>query len=79
MQPELDEKLRHIVPPAVRVLQDELKGVLQQMIQQEFTNISTKDEQMSGFLRQFGLPEILHSVTATNDVPDEVWSKIGEF
>ena len=27
--PELDEKLRHIVPPAVRVLQDELKNVLQ--------------------------------------------------
>ena len=31
--PELDEKLRHIVPPAVRVLQDELKNVLQQIIQ----------------------------------------------
>ena len=31
--PELDDKLRHIVPPAVRVLQDELKGLLQQMIQ----------------------------------------------
>ena len=30
--PELDEKLRHIVPPAVRVLQDELKNVLQQII-----------------------------------------------
>ena len=26
--PELDEKLRHIVPPAVRVLQDELKVIL---------------------------------------------------
>lgn len=25
MAPELDAKLRHIVPPAVRVLQDELK------------------------------------------------------
>lgn len=42
--PELDEKLRHIVPPAVRVLQDELKGILQQVIQQEFTKITEKDE-----------------------------------
>ena len=29
---EIDEKLRHVVPPAVRVLQDELKNILQQIV-----------------------------------------------
>jgi hypothetical protein len=34
---------------------------------------------MSGFLRQFNLPECLHSLTASSDVPDAVWIKIEEF
>lgn len=42
--PDLDEKLRHIVPPAVRVLQDELKNQLQTIIQSEFAKMSEKDE-----------------------------------
>lgn len=75
----LDEKLRHIVPPAVRSMQDELKSMLQQIIQTEFTKVAEKDEQMTGFLKQFGLPEVLHSLTASNDVPDSVWSKIEDF
>ena len=34
---------------------------------------------MNGFLKQFGLPESLHSLTSNTDVPDQVWSKIEEF
>lgn len=75
----LDEKLRHIVPPAVRAMQDELKTMLQQIIQVEFSKVAEKDEQMTGFLKQFGLPEILHSMTSSTDVPDDVWKKIEEF
>lgn len=43
-KPDLDEKLRHIVPPAVRALQDELKNILQGVIQGEFSKVSEKDE-----------------------------------
>ncbi len=50
-RPEVDEKLRHIVPPAVRALQDELKNMLQGIVQQEFSKVSEKDEQMTGFLK----------------------------
>lgn len=78
-KPDLDDKLRHIVPPAVRVLQDELKNILQGVIQSEFSKVSEKDEQMTGFLKQFGLPQVLHSIGANNDVPDSVWVKIEEF
>ena len=56
MRPEIDDKSRHIIPPAVRALQDELKTMLQGIIQQEFTKVAEKDEQMMGFLKQFGLP-----------------------
>ena len=67
------------MPPAVRALQDELKNILQGIVQQEFSKVSEKDEQMTGFLKQFGLPQVLHSCSASNDVPDSVWTKIEEF
>ena len=38
--PELDDKLRHLVPPAVRQMQEELKNVINGLIQQEFSKIS---------------------------------------
>lgn len=43
-RPEIDDKLRHIIPPAVRALQDELKNMLQGIVQQEFSKVSEKDE-----------------------------------
>ena len=76
---ELDGKLRHLVPPAVRAMQEELKNQIQGIIQEEFTKISQFDEQMTAFLKQYGLPECLHTITAGSDVPDAVWSKIEEF
>ena len=78
-RPQLDDKLRHVVPPAVRALQDELKNVLQAIVQTEFSKVAEKEEQMIGFLKQFGLPQVLHSMTSNNDVPDTVWVKIEDF
>ena len=78
-RPDIDEKLRHVVPPAVRVLQDELKNMLQQIVQTEFSKVAEKDEQMTGFLKQFGLPHVLHSITSSSDIPDDIWLKIEEF
>lgn len=60
-------------------MQDELKQVLAQIIQNEYTKINQFDEQLNAFLRQYGLPQSLFSLTASNDVPDAVWVKIEEF
>jgi hypothetical protein len=76
---EIDNKLRHLVPPEVRAMQDELKNECQNVIQGEFTKITQFDEQMNAFLKQYGLPECLHQITASSDVPDSVWTKIEEF
>jgi hypothetical protein len=37
------------------------------------------EDQMQGWLKTFGLPGILSSVTATDEVPAEIWTKIEEF
>ena len=34
---------------------------------------------MGAFLKQFGLPQVLHSAASSNDVPDAVWTKIEDF
>jgi len=37
---DLDNSLRHLVPPEVRAMNDELKAQIAQMIQDEFTKVS---------------------------------------
>lgn len=34
---------------------------------------------MTAFLKQFGLPEALHSLMQSDDLPDDVWAKISEI
>lgn len=34
---------------------------------------------MTEFLKNFGLPQSLHSLTANSDIPDAIWTKIEEF
>ena len=34
---------------------------------------------MTKFLAQYGLPQALHSITAGQEVPEAVWTKIEEF
>jgi len=48
-------------------------------VQSEFSKVAEKDEQMGAFLKQYGLPQVLHSAASSNDVPDAVWAKIEEF
>lgn len=76
---EIDQKLSTMTPPAVRALESELKTMLQQITQTEFSKMAEKEEQMGAFLKQFGLPQVLHSAASSNDVPDAVWTKIEEF
>ena len=76
---EIDQKLSSMTPPAVRALESELKTMLQQIVQTQFSQVAEKEEQMGAFLKQFGLPQVLHSAASSNDVPDAVWTKIEEF
>lgn len=67
------------MPADVRANQEELKQQIQVIIQGEFSKITQTDEQMGGFLKQYGLPECLHTLTAGSDIPDAVWTKIEDF
>ena len=60
-------------------MQEDLKQQIQLIIQGEFSKIGETEAQMQGFLKQYGLPECLHTITSSNDIPDAVWSKIEEF
>jgi hypothetical protein len=53
---ELEDKLRHIVPPEVRAMQNEVKDQIQVLINQQY-EIETKTENdIRQFLSSFGLP-----------------------
>ena len=36
-------------------------------------------EEQRAFLAQYGLPQALHAITATNELPPQVWEKIEDF
>lgn len=46
----LEDKLRHIVPPAVRGMQEELKNILQEFINQHYEVESKIDKEQKEFL-----------------------------
>ena len=77
--PELDNHLRHLVPPAVRQMQSELKSVLDSIVNSEATKDQNFDANLNSWLRTFGLPGILSSVSASSEVPQEIWIKLEEF
>ena len=37
------------------------------------------DKEQRAFLQSHGLPQALHAITATNELPPHVWAKIEEF
>jgi hypothetical protein len=37
------------------------------------------DQQLNGWLKTFGLPGILSSVTSSSEIPQEIWIKLEEF
>jgi hypothetical protein len=43
----------------------------------EMANIN--DNETRGFLQQNGLPQSLYSITATTELPQDVWAKIEDF
>lgn len=47
----INEHFRHLVPPAVRQMQDELKNVLQGIISEQFNNVQKANQQLSDFLK----------------------------
>lgn len=76
---DLDAKLRHLIPPAVRQDVQELKNVLQNQLMEEFGKASKCDEMLDGFLKQYGLPTALHNLSGGADLPADIWGKIEAF
>lgn len=74
----LDEKMRHIVPPQVAALQEQLKNDLQGSLNHHFELVNQQENATRGFLSQNGLPQALHSICST-DIPDQMWVKIEDF
>jgi hypothetical protein len=72
-------QLRHIVPPPVRALQEELRGHLQTELNRQMEMANINDNETRGFLQQNGLPQSLYSITATTELPQDVWAKIEDF
>jgi len=75
----VEDKLRHIVPPEVRAMQNELKNQLQELINQQYEHEGKVESDLRKFLQGFGLPQALHAITATTEVPQQVWEKIEDF
>ena len=75
----IEEKLRHIVPPNVRAMQVELKGKLQEVINQMFEGEQKTEADQKKFLTQYGLPQAYHAATSTTEIPATLWEKIEDF
>lgn len=75
----LEDKLRHLVPPEVRVMQTELKTQLQNLLNQEFEKEAQVDSQLRSFLATFGLPQTLQALSSNLEIPLKVWEKVEDF
>ena len=75
----IEEKLRHIVPPQVRVMQMELKGRLQEIINNQYESEQKGELELQKFLKGYGLPQALHAATSTTEIPPALWEKIEDF
>jgi hypothetical protein len=52
----IEDKLRHIIPPEVRAMQNELKNQIQELINQQYEKEAKAEAEMRQFLGNFGLP-----------------------
>jgi hypothetical protein len=75
----IEEKLRHIVPPAVRVMQVEIKTKLQEVINVNFEAEQRTEADTKRFLQQYGLPQALHAASSTTEIPASLWEKIEDY
>jgi len=71
--------LRHLIPPAVRAMQEELKNMLQGIISEQFNKVQTANEQLNNFLKSMNLPMAIQGLSAAAVIPDELWTKIEAF
>lgn len=78
-KPSIDNLFRHLVPPAVRQMQDELKNILQGIVSEQFNKVQKCNDQLNGFLKQMNLPMAIQSLSSTAEIPNELWTKIEDF
>lgn len=77
--PAIDNQFRHLIPPAVRQMQDELKNMLQGIISEQFNKVQTCNEQLNNFLKSMNLPMAIQGLSAQAEIPNELWAKIEGF
>jgi len=77
--PAIDNQFRHLIPPAVRAMQEELKNMLQGIISEQFNKVQTANEQLNNFLKSMNLPMAIQGLSAAAVIPDELWTKIEAF
>jgi len=75
----LDNQFRHLVPPAVRQMQDDLKNILQGIVSEHFGKVQKCNDQLNNFLKQMNLPMAIQSLSSSAEIPNELWAKIEEF
>lgn len=46
---------------------------------EEFSQVQKCDEMLDGFLKQFGLPAIIHSMYGGREIPVDIWQKVEAF
>ncbi|CDW88356.1 programmed cell death 6-interacting protein [Stylonychia lemnae] len=75
----LQDKLRFIVPPQIRVYQEELRQQISEILNHEYELDNNNEQTQKFFMDQHHLPQALYSVSAPNEIPDQIWDKVEEF
>lgn len=57
----------------------ELKASLDAIVNEEMKKNQSFEDQLLGWLGSQGLPGILNSVTSSDEIPQDIWTKIEEF
>jgi hypothetical protein len=57
----------------------ELKASLDAIVNEEMKKNQSFEDQLQGWLGSQGLPGILNSVTSSDEIPQDIWTKIEEF
>lgn len=67
------------MPAGVRVMQDELKMQLQEIISQQYEQENRIEGDQRQFLQKYGLPQQLHAVSSASEIPQQLCEKIEDF
>ena len=76
---EGQEVFVHLVPVAVRALEEEYKSEVGVLMNQGFTAAKQTDDTEKAFMAKHNLPTCLHAVTQDQSIPEDLWQKIRQY